>query len=73
MTPKHPAGPPMTLGNMRALGVKRLVAYCLNPSCRHEGLIEVFSYPLETQITYFSKRVCARCGARGRHIEIRPD
>jgi hypothetical protein len=22
MNPKHPAGPPMTLGNMRALGVK---------------------------------------------------
>jgi hypothetical protein len=24
----------MTLGNMRHLGVHRLVAYCLNPSCR---------------------------------------
>ena len=28
----------MTLGNMRALGVQRLVVYCLNPSCRHQGL-----------------------------------
>jgi hypothetical protein len=23
MNPKHPAGPPMTLGNMRELGVQR--------------------------------------------------
>jgi hypothetical protein len=30
MNIKHPPGPPMTLGNMRALGVHRLVAYCLN-------------------------------------------
>jgi hypothetical protein len=29
MKPQHPAGPPMTLGNMRQLGVQRL-AYCLN-------------------------------------------
>jgi hypothetical protein len=26
----------MTLGNMRHLGVKRLIAHCLNPACRHE-------------------------------------
>jgi len=34
--PKHPPGDPMTLGNMRRLGVQRLVAYCLNPLCRHQ-------------------------------------
>jgi hypothetical protein len=28
--PKHPPGPPMTLGNMRHLGVQYLVAFCLN-------------------------------------------
>ena len=44
MKPKQPAGPPMTLGNMRELGVQRLVAHCLNPSCRHESPIEAFSY-----------------------------
>ena len=27
---KQPAGPAMTLGNMRDLGVKRLIASCLN-------------------------------------------
>jgi hypothetical protein len=44
--PKHP-GELMTLGNMRHLGVHRLVAYCLNRSCRHEGLIRV--------------EICGRC------------
>jgi hypothetical protein len=29
MRPKQPAGPGMTLGNMRELGVKRLIASCL--------------------------------------------
>jgi hypothetical protein len=30
MNPKHPRGQPMTLGNMRRMGVQRLIAYCLN-------------------------------------------
>jgi len=34
-------GPPMDLGNMRHLGVQRLVASCLNHACRHQGLIDV--------------------------------
>jgi len=35
----------MTLGNMRQLGAQRLVAYCLNDACRHQGLIDVSKYP----------------------------
>jgi hypothetical protein len=30
MKPKHPPSPPMTLGNMRELGVHNLIASCLN-------------------------------------------
>jgi hypothetical protein len=64
----------MTLGNMRQLGVQRLIASRLNPKCRHDGLIEVFGYPPETEITYFSKKVvCAKCGEPGRHIDVRPN
>jgi hypothetical protein len=51
--PKRPAGPPMTLGNMRELGVTRLIASCLNEACRRTTLIEVCSYPAETKIPYF--------------------
>ena len=39
MTPKHPPGSPMTLGNMRELGVQNLIAYCLNDACRHQAMI----------------------------------
>jgi hypothetical protein len=29
MNPKQPPGPPKTLGDMRDLGVQRLIVYCL--------------------------------------------
>ena len=64
----------MTLGNMRALGVQRLIASCLNPACRHAALIEVWSYPAETEIPYFKSRVvCAKCGGRRDKIDVRPN
>jgi hypothetical protein len=62
----------MTLGNMRALGVQNLVASCLNDACRHTALIDVFSYPAETEIPYFKSRVVrAKCGCRGNKIDVR--
>jgi hypothetical protein len=36
--PKRPPGPPMTLGNMREMGVARLIASCLSDACRHTAL-----------------------------------
>jgi hypothetical protein len=48
--PKHPPGPPMTLGNMRELGVKGLIASCLNDACRHQGLVDVSGYPADTKV-----------------------
>jgi hypothetical protein len=35
MATKHPPGEPMTLGNMRDLGVRNLVAFCLNDASRY--------------------------------------
>jgi hypothetical protein len=65
---------PMTLGNMRDLGVQRLVATCLNDACRHQGVVDVSTYPADTQVPWFSNKVvCAKCGARGRHIDVRPN
>ena len=32
---RHPLRPPMTLGNMRELEVKKLIVSCLNDACRH--------------------------------------
>jgi hypothetical protein len=72
--PKQPAGPPMTLGNMRDLGVQKLIASCLNDACRHVALIDVWNYPAETEIPYFRSRVvCAKCGSRGNKIDVRPN
>ena len=74
MAPKNPPGEPMTLGNMRHLGVHHLVATCLNDTCRHQGLIDVSKYPDDTEVpTFAGKAVCAKCGARGRHIYVRPN
>ena len=71
---KHEPGPPMDLANMRRQGVRTLMAYCLNDACRHQAVIEVWSYPPETEIAYFRNRVvCAKCGARRHKIDVRPN
>ena len=64
----------MTLGNMRHLGVQHVVATCLNDACRHQGLINVSKYPDDVEVPSFaSKAVCAKCGARGRFIDVGPN
>jgi hypothetical protein len=74
MITKHPPGPPMDLANMSRQGVCHLIAYCLNDSCRHQALIDVSSYPGDTPVPWFGgKVVCAKCGARGRRIDVRPN
>ena len=63
MKAKRPYGPPMTLGNMRQLGVQRLIASCLNYACRHQGLCLVVSG--RHRSAWFRSRVtCAKCGGR---------
>ena len=53
---KEPPGPPIDLANMRRQGVRTLIAYCLNDACRHQALVEVWSYPANTEIAYFERR-----------------
>jgi hypothetical protein len=39
-----------------------------------QGLIDVSKYPDDTEVPSFAgKAVCAKCGARGRHIDVRPN
>ena len=46
----------------------------LSNACRHQALIDVWSYPAETEIPYFrSHVVCAKCGGRGNKIDVRPN
>jgi hypothetical protein len=52
----------MDLANMRAQGVRHLIAYCLNDSCRHRALINVSSYPGDTPVPWFGSKVkCGKC------------
>jgi transposase len=71
---KHEAGPPMDLANMRRQGVRNLIAYCLKDACRHQGVIDVSKYPGETEVPWFKRKArCAKCGARGNRIDVRPN
>ena len=72
--PNQPAGPAMTLGNMRELGVRGLSIKCLNPKCLHEATVSVDDYADDMLVRGFAKRmVCAKCGGRGSKIDVRPN
>jgi hypothetical protein len=43
----------MTLGNMRELGVQRLLVSCLNHECQHEALLDVSRYWDDTTMPSF--------------------
>jgi hypothetical protein len=60
LKPKQTHGRPLTLGNMRQLGVQRLIASCLNDACRHTA-------------SFRARLVCAKCGGRGNKIDVRPN
>ena len=72
MTPKHPSGPPMTLGNMREQGVRGLAVYCLNHTCRHHAVMSADEYPADLEVPSFALRLkCSKCGSR--RIDVRPN
>jgi hypothetical protein len=61
--PKHPPGPPMTLGNLRQLGVRGLIVGCLNPQCRQEATMSVDDYADEIEVPSFAARMVCRSAA----------
>jgi hypothetical protein len=72
MNQRHPAGPPMTLGNMRELGVQRLLISCLKPDCLHTALLDVSGYWADTTVPSFIPRMrCSACG--GKRVDVRPN
>ena len=63
---------PMTLGNMRANGVRRLAVYCGALGCHHEAALDVSAYPDDLPVPAFGPRmVCTVCGAIG--ADARPN
>jgi hypothetical protein len=70
--PKQPYSPPMTLGNMRELGVQRLLISCLNPDCLHTAVLDVSGYWADTTVPSFIPRMkCSSCG--GKRVDVRPN
>jgi hypothetical protein len=61
---------PMTLGNMRANGVRSLLVYCF--ACHHEAVFGVKDYPDDVPVPAFAPRmVCTRRGMIG--ADARPN
>jgi hypothetical protein len=68
--PKARGGPPMTLGNMRANGIRSLFVAC--PCCHHQVASNVDHLPDDVEVPSIGPRmVCTRCGHIG--ADARPD
>jgi hypothetical protein len=53
MKAKQPPGPLMDLANMRRQGVTHLIGFCRNDACRHQAILDVSSYPGDTEAPWF--------------------
>jgi hypothetical protein len=61
---------PMTLGNMRANGVRSLWVQCI--VCHHDAVLDVEAWPDHVPVPAFGPRmVCTRCGIIG--ADARPN
>jgi hypothetical protein len=62
----------MTLGNMRANGVRSLIAWCSNVNCGHEAIVNVDSQADDVFVPSLGPRMrCERCGQLG--ADVRPN
>jgi hypothetical protein len=60
----------MTLGNMRANGVRSLYVYCI--ACHHEAIFNVDSYADDITVPSFVARMrCQHCNER--KADVRPN
>ena len=58
--------PPMTLGNMRANGVRSVIVCCTNTTCRHEAIVNVDSIGDDVPVPSLGPRMrCQQCGQLG--------
>ena len=67
---KSEPGPPMTLGNMRSLGVRSLAVSC--ELCHHAAVLSAEPWPDHVPVPSFGPRmVCTSCGIIG--ADARPN
>ena len=61
-------GPPMTLGDMRQHGVRRLSVHCESFYCLHSSIIAVENFPDNVLVPSLGPRMaCTQCGRIGAH------
>jgi hypothetical protein len=66
---RAPAGPPMSLANMRANGVRAVTAQC--EACNHQADVSVDTLPENVHVPQVARRLrCSQCG--GEQINTRP-
>lgn len=73
-TPLRADGRPIkiTFGEMREMGVRGVLVYCLNRFCSHSIALNADRWPDELRLSDVEPRfVCGACGKRG--AEVRPD
>ncbi|MEJ2377750.1 MAG: hypothetical protein P8Y71_20945 [Pseudolabrys sp.] len=62
----------MTLANMRANGVRSVIVYCSNVTCRHEAIVNVDTFADDVPVSSLGPRMrCQRRGQRG--ADVRPN
>jgi hypothetical protein len=67
MKPNQPPGPPPTLGDVRWLGARSLVAVC--HSCGHLDVFDVAALPDSMPLSWVASRfVCKRCNHPGAYV-----
>jgi hypothetical protein len=60
-------GPPMTLADMRELGVRSLFVTC--SGCHHEADVNMDGQPAHLAVPSFAGRMaCSKCGSRAVHV-----
>jgi hypothetical protein len=63
---------PMTLGNMRANGVRTIAVWCAARDCHHHGVVDVEQLGDDVPVLSLGPRMrCGRCGQLG--ADARPN
>jgi hypothetical protein len=67
--PSRYSGPPMTLGNMRANGVRTLDAWCQARGCNHHSIVDVSDLADDVPVPSIGPWLrCVRCGDLGADV-----
>lgn len=64
--------PPMTLGNIRALGIRTIDAVCEEALCGRSAVVDVGALPDDVAVPDLALRLrCSRCGFKA--VSTRPN